>query len=574
MKLLRLKLNTEFRSLHAGFEVHFLRDFDEENRWAFNPYCLAGRNGSGKSNIMEALAAIFYHIECMYLDYKPEGFEEVLADEEDAESIATIGFSRKKCNPDAFELEYLFHVKGSFSRRDFSSDFDTGYEAHILIEKKPNEAPQLFWKNRSEFEKDKDNDKALTGLEVKKFLPEYVIGYSSGENEILSLPFLKMRFLHYDEYLDRLRGELDYNRPEGRFIYADAGYSQAIFLANYLMQDDEVLAPFLDVLGIRHLDQFRIIIRRDEKVTKIPDEEIEYQVHGAELTDMLELTSQVENSIITKLGSCATAYHRNGGVQYFDYLVNDETRKAFRLQFDNNPVSLFQSLQVLLTLNLFEVSTDLKRDFYNSESLYVNETIPVLPSDKRVMRFKDFLVYKNRVGELLTKSLSDGEHQFLHAIGLCLLFKDSNSLFLLDEPETHLNPDWRASFISVLKECLSKSEGESFQDLLISSHSPFIISDCHESNVLIFRKDESGKVSCERPDFKTFGASVNQITIKVFGQTETIGDYARNELKKLQNRLDANEDVDELIDEANRLFGDSVEKVMFINKALDKKEGK
>ena len=144
----------------------------------------------------------------------------------------------------------------------------------------------------------------------------------------------------------------------------------------------------------------------------------------------------------------------------------------------------------------------------------------------------------------------------------------------MDEPETHLNPDWRASFISVLKECLSKSEGEAFQDLLISSHSPFIISDCHESNVLIFRKDNhSGIVSCERPEFKTFGASVNQITIKVFGQRETIGDYARNELYKLQSRLDANEDVDELIDEANRLFGDSVEKVIFINKALDKKEG-
>ena len=75
MKLLRLKLNDRFRSLQPGFEVHFLREWDYDKASEFNPYCLAGRNGSGKSNILEALAAIFYHIECIYLKYRPDGFE-------------------------------------------------------------------------------------------------------------------------------------------------------------------------------------------------------------------------------------------------------------------------------------------------------------------------------------------------------------------------------------------------------------------------------------------------------------------------------------------------------------------
>jgi len=75
MKLLRLKLGVPFRSLAAGFEVHFLREWDYGRLFEFQPYCLAGRNGSGKSNVLEALAAIFYHIECIYLDYRPDGFE-------------------------------------------------------------------------------------------------------------------------------------------------------------------------------------------------------------------------------------------------------------------------------------------------------------------------------------------------------------------------------------------------------------------------------------------------------------------------------------------------------------------
>jgi len=59
MKLVRFKLDTAFRSLPEGFEVHFLREQEWGRCFDFAPFCLAGRNGSGKSNILEALAAIF-----------------------------------------------------------------------------------------------------------------------------------------------------------------------------------------------------------------------------------------------------------------------------------------------------------------------------------------------------------------------------------------------------------------------------------------------------------------------------------------------------------------------------------
>ena len=76
MKLLRFKVTTPegFRSLQSGFEIYFLRDFDYPLAHDFNPTILAGRNGSGKSNILEALANIFYHLDCMYNDYLPQGF--------------------------------------------------------------------------------------------------------------------------------------------------------------------------------------------------------------------------------------------------------------------------------------------------------------------------------------------------------------------------------------------------------------------------------------------------------------------------------------------------------------------
>lgn len=92
----------------------------------------------------------------------------------------------------------------------------------------------------------------------------------------------------------------------------------------------------------------------------------------------------------------------------------------------------------MLTLNLYKVSDNLKTDSYRSTSHYVSETVPTLASDERIMRFKFVRFTKQGVEEpMMLKELSDGEHQLLHSLGLCLLFRETNSLFLLDEPETH-----------------------------------------------------------------------------------------------------------------------------------------
>lgn len=90
----------------------------------------------------------------------------------------------------------------------------------------------------------------------------------------------------------------------------------------------------------------------------------------------------------------------------------------------------------------------------------------------------------------------------------------------------------------------------------------------------MFEKDEHGKVEWHNPDFNTFGASANAITVKVFGQQETIGDYALDALSKLRLDLEQGANPDNIIDRAGRELGDSVEKVIFINQALNMKEGK
>lgn len=604
MKLLRLKLGVPFRSLPAGFEVHFLREWDRDSFDEFHPYCLAGRNGSGKSNVLEALAAIFYHLECIYLEYRPDGFE--FDDQKNPK-----GFKAERCEPDAFELEYL--IPDNVAKRgSVISFYKAQLVAHIRITKKAGRRPVIRYAQA--FQDSEKEGEELSRQEVKSYLPKYIVGYSSGDNEILSLPFFKMRFIHFDEYRDHLIKDVPYDgKPEGRMIFVDDQFSQAILICHFLFPSEPILRVFEEKIGLKAIRRFRIIIRRHhrEKLAKerletmsLSEKELEEDTPKttveltSKLTGHYDEQNQLQPGLIDKLILCSTTHYEDysaysdgeGFDLYLDYWVNDATKRAFQVHFGDSSggsddfnkaksaLNLFQSFQTLLTLNHYKVDAETKAELYQSSSLYVNETISTPASRERITRFKEGELIKDRVkGGLYVKAFSDGEHQLLHTIGLCLLYRHESALFLLDEPETHLNPDWRASYISTLRAALEADGRASrvMRDVLLTTHSPFILSDCSKDYVLVFTKDAATQeVKWQRPDFETFGASANAITIKVFGQTETIGDYAMSKLNSLRKRLDAGENPDQLIKDANNELGDSVEKVIFVTQALTKKEDK
>ncbi len=598
MKLLRLKITDPlgFRSLQPDFEYVFRSNWmlreEQGNNERFAPFVCAGPNGSGKSNLLEALAAIFYQLECRYLDYLPEVLQSQ-GDEENADDKQYQALLALR-NPQAFELEYLIKTPDSYQLAGADA------MAHIRVIKSQNSEAKIFWLNQSSF----GEDKPLPRLQSKDVLPDYVLGYSSGENEVLSLPFFKMRFIQFDEYWQALTGQLPYpGRPETRMAYLDSSFSQAILLCNLLFQDFDTLEPFREDVGIEDLKQFRIIIRRsiDIDVNKLIefgskdeskresiagitknhpaiitiDSEDERNRYRVNLMELLEVSADSENkldTILARLKRCATCFYVDDETDslYLDYCVDDATKEAFTKNFDDSPIQLFQAFQVLLALNLYTVGDALKADLYKSDSHYVSETVPTLASDERIMRFKFVKFTKTGVKEpVMLKSLSDGEHQLLHSLGLCLLFRNTNSLFLLDEPETHFNPDWRSNFITRLHECFRESEDT--HEMLITTHTPFLISDSKPEKVLVFKKKD-GKVTVKNPDYNTLGASINKITMNTFGKRETIGGHAQATLEKLRSRFDQGDDKEQLIAEINQQLGDSVEKVLLIKSILDSME--
>lgn len=588
MKLIRFKVNTPegFRSLQSGFQIYFLRDFDYQFAHDFNPNILAGRNGSGKSNILEALANIFYHLDCMNVDNLPQVF---LQSEENPK-----GFDNSVCAVDAFELEYFIDIPMEWC--DKSNAELLSREKHenlgrIKISKKVGKTPVFEWVNRSDFT---NNTAPLGKKDLQQLLPKYVLGYSSGENELLSLPFFKTRFLHFDEYADKLIREEPFGFPpksEGRLVYLDKEYSQAILLANLLTQDEKTLAPFIEEVELEDIDEFRLIICMDKHLDLHEDILRDRTVDLEDKrTYQVQLTSNLKDSIEI-LKHCATCYETRVIEQKYseeineylilDYKVTDATKEAFRFHFANEeynqPLQLFQLFQILLELNAYVTSDNDKKRVYQSENIFINHDINPIPLENdRIIRFKNLWIKKKGVSKsLFTKELSDGEHQFLHSLGLCLLFKNENCLFLLDEPETHFNPDWKAKFISSIRHCFALEESNTMREMLITTHSPYLVSDSESKYVHVFIKDdETKKVTCGFPEFQTLGTSVNKITLRIFNKPDTIGAFANNKIEELKKELEETKDKEAFLSKVRKEIGESVESMLLINDIIYQIEGK
>ncbi|WP_302423186.1 restriction system-associated AAA family ATPase [uncultured Prevotella sp.] len=556
MKLLRLIIESEegFRSLRKGFEVRFHHPNNWKKLTEFHPFCLVGLNGCGKSNVMEALAHIFYHIELCISQHLPD----YVLDER--------VFSPKKCVVDAFTLEYLIVQKQDHSHlKDLTRK--------VIITKRTNETARLtFVFPNSEHQHAVTID--LDGIErggmsyfIRGFLPQYIVAYSSGENETLSIPFIKSRLLHLDEFKQATVGDYkDYVNPENNLIYIDANMSQAILLCCLLFEDDATLEPLkaYDNTGILKINRFRMCLKRK---TFLFDKK------------KYSFLSLLERDWFPKFQSCSTMswYDDLNEVYYFDFFVNEATKQAFRIHFHSS-MECFQMFRLLYELNYHSVENSKVREVIASTGMYTEGKIDNPGADNDVFHFLDFYLEKQidkdgNSKEMLLRQLSDGEHQFIHTMAICLLLKENDSLLLLDEPETHFNPSWRSRFVSILDDTLKAAYESDYIDtnvanlakeILITSHSPFIISDCLSDNVIIMDKDVKDKVYAKHASelgIKTYGTSIGLLMSQIFGNNASIGKLSENAILKV---VDEGRTKEEIKKRLNECFGDSVEKLLAI----------
>jgi translation initiation factor RLI1 len=93
--------------------------------------------------------------------------------------------------------------------------------------------------------------------------------------------------------------------------------------------------------------------------------------------------------------------------------------------------------------------------------------------------------------------LSDGQLQSVYIYAISELFKDSNCLTLMDEPDSFLHPEWQFDFLKQIDEI--SDDAKKTNHILLSSHSAVTLLSHKSKNVRYFELKKGLPSSCELP---------------------------------------------------------------------------
>lgn len=554
MKLKHFKLLSPFRGLPKGFSLQFRQNnfYPGDNE---EPICMVGLNGSGKSNSLEVLSELFYYLELKTLA-----------------TDKTLSLLNERYQFLDFEMSYQLSSlkwKNVFNKTRESIPIKPEANVIVFCSKKKNEELTI---------EVIDNDNRKTNFSLPNYLwpeilPNKIIGYSSGQNELISNPFIKLDYYYFDEFEKSTSNRnVQTNTEINRMFFMDYESNELIVIANYLFEQYHINRKRknsdLNIkLGIEHLQSFSLKIQYrdyDRKAIDFPSE---------------------LNLGIEKLKQCATVWNDNehlvknkrDRIIQLSFFIDVAVEKAFQNLFKTS-YELFRLLYLLRLMNIHSISPTVRRKIREApRRTNLSDLIPRPEHDKLVFKVQEISFRKKNVKEPIRyKQLSDGEHQLLHIIGTLKIMKERDVLFLLDEPETHFNPEWRAKMVRLIMETNKEEHLE--QDHFITSHSPFIISDCKPTNVYLFhRKNGVLRLPVQTAHdrrLNTFGTSVSNLTEDIFNKNESQGEYSSEKINELMNRKYERIEEIKITMEDARILGDSVEKTLLFRKLLMLEEQK
>lgn len=360
---------------------------------------------------------------------------------------------------------------------------------------------------RAEFERRKED-----------FLPNHIFVYYSGTSERLQ-----------NVYVDHQRNYyLDIIKPDAK------GKTVNKLRRIFLVQNIHSKFAFLS---------FFIFNNGKEKT-------IEFLRNELGITDLSSLLLILRKPVWSKVSSEKEMFWNSGGLvrtfleQLWDFAL------APIYNTENVPVS-YKSSQTQERLYLFiqdkvKLEKLAKKHYKNSieffnalESIYISDLI----EDVKLRVEKVSADVKIPFSEM-----SEGEQQLLTVLGMLRFLKDKESLILLDEPDTHLNPIWKWKYLDYFRDYVGRDETT---QILISTHDPLVIGGLVKEQIRVFRSksvDGKTKVTAEAPDINPRGLGVAGIlTSELFGLPTTL-DQPTQDLLDERNALIYKDSLGKLTD--------------------------
>lgn len=510
MRLDKLTLGSDKKPT-SGLDRHRFKnlknvtiDFDQDH-WVT---VVIGWNGTGKSNALEALAIIFRDL---------------------------IAKERKPAF--AYKLAYRMGTGESLRHIHIDADPDRGkdpYRIHVATDDEArgkNSMPPIT--------EGEPTISALRGSETKynafvaedfRYLPRYVFSYYSGESSRMHEIF--------KPYLERFDSKLRNGDDPGlkRLFYAMPVHSQFVLLA-FLIQQPKFVRDFLEKhFGIDPedgLESVLFVLRQPPWTSKAPDGDPRFWNARGVVSDFLARLQDVALAPIEISRRVSTSIWNTETLR-FKYLYVKNVEELRKLVGQQEPAKFFRDL----------------------ESTYVSQLIDEVRIRVRL---------KKNDGSVTFRELSEGEQQLLTVLGLLRFTAEDESLFLLDEPDTHLNPRWNVDYISYLKQFIaSGAKQEETSHIVLTTHNPLAIAELDREQVQILQmleQDESRQIVACYPEMAPRGMGYAAIvTSDMFGIASTLDqptqlllETQRALASKLQLSVEEQQSLDEVNAKLDRL---------------------
>lgn len=393
-----------------------------------------GKNGAGKSNLLEALVIIFRDLDL------------------DEDTIA-------------FDYEIVYQCKESKVEI-------TNIDGKKTISVEGNSI------SKGKFKKEKDN-----------YLPSNVFAYYSGNEKRMEEHFARHQQKFYDEMLNKS------NKKLRRLFYARPVHSNFVLLAFFALEDGsnaDFLKKYLDIDSLESV----LFVTRKPEWAKGSNAKSEFWGSRGYVREFLDDIYKLSLAPMIESVKVSVGIKKTKGTEFIYLYLKDQ--------------------QVLGELTRkYKTDTEL---FKYIESTYLSDLI-------EEVRIK----VKKTDGAVVTfNELSEGEQQLLTVLGLMKFTEKDEALFLLDEPDTHLNPKWKFEYLKLIEDISGKNENS---QVILSTHDPIVISGLEKESITIFDKKD-GAIEIRQPEKSPRGMGIAALL------TSDLFDLPTSLDLKTQNDLD------------------------------------
>jgi restriction endonuclease S subunit/energy-coupling factor transporter ATP-binding protein EcfA2 len=353
-----------------------------------------------------------------------------------------------------------------------------------------------------------DFDKLETITRTELQLPLFIFGYYSGPTNRLAEHFLPMKQDHYD----RLRAATS-DDPETlnkliekrRFFCAENHHAKYVLLA-FCHKEDQKIKHFLEErMRIVGFESALFIIRKPRWAKKGQTAEDFWGATGIMRRVMDRLRRfAIAPMIIEQV--IPDGFRSNKEEHYYFFLPDLQSLHAFAAEYQDAR-TFFLALE----------STDFSELIYDVK---IQVQVKSTETERTSITFHE---------------LSEGEQQLLMVLGLMRFTKSNQSLVLLDEPDTHLNPHWSVDYLKllagVMSEDTNESEEQQTSQIIMSTHDPLVIASLFKEQIHLLKRDwKTGLCKWSQPTINPRGLGFTGIlTSEMFGMrsdldAETLAD--------------------------------------------------